>query len=181
MKGFNKILEKIEKDALKEVRDIEKENAARVKEIKEHNKKSLKMQENHLKKKMEVVLDQFKNMTLSKARLDAKNEVLRAREEMIQKLIEKVKKEIEKNYKDLLKERLAKYVSGDVTIVCSSANKQIVEEAAEAAKVNATVEIGDISEGVIVKQGEGKQMKVIVEEEIEQLMPEIRKVIGGLI
>ncbi|MFC1800841.1 V-type ATP synthase subunit E family protein [Nanoarchaeota archaeon] len=181
MKGLNKILEKIEKDAVKEVKEIEKENADKVKEIKEHNKKSLKMQENHLKKKMDVVLDQFKNMTLSRARLDAKNEVLKAREEMIQKLIEKAKKEVENNYKDLLKERLAKYVSGDVTIVCSSANKKLVEEAAELAKVNATIEVGDIKEGVIVKQGEGKQMKVVIEEEIEQLMPEIRKVIGGQI
>ncbi|MCK4589744.1 MAG: hypothetical protein KAT77_04815 [Nanoarchaeota archaeon] len=176
MKGLNRITEKIQKDAEQEANKIKKEKEEIIKDIKDKNKKIIQSEEKILKKQMEMHLELLESKTLSRARLDAKNKVLKNREDMIQKILKDVQKDLEKNFDKLIENRLQEYPDQEITVVCSSKNKKLVEKAAPHAKI----ETQDI-EGVIIKQGEGKLVKIQIEDEINQLMPEVRKVIGGLI
>ena len=176
MKGLNRITEKIKKDAEHEAGKIKKEFEEKIKDIKDNNKKILQAEEKILKKESEMRLELLEGKTLSKSRLEAKNKILKAREEMIEKLLKEVKKELEKGFEQLIKSRLKEYQDEKITVVCSAKNKKLVEKAAP----HADLEEKDI-DGIIIKQGEGKLVKIQIDDEISQLTPEIRKVIGGLI
>lgn len=174
MKGLNRIIEKIKKDAEREAGKIKKEYEEKIKQIKEQNRKTLQAEEKKLKKEMEMHLELLESKTLSKARLEAKNRILKAREEMIGKVIEAVRRELEKNFDQLIESRLKDYAGQDVAVVCGSGDRKLVE------KLGFKAEEGDV-EGIVIKEGEGKQVRINVEDELEQLMPEIRKAIGGII
>ncbi len=178
------IIAKINEDVERKLSEVELEIEKKIKRIREEELSRWQRERERIEHDGIREIESLRSLIISRAHLDGKRELLKAREEIMNKVVENMKRNARsaKKYGEFLKKAIvgSKEVFGeDFVVVCIPEDKAVVDVLVKKVAPKAKVVLGEVKHGgIIAKSSTGeKSIDYSVDAMVNRRMNEIRRMI----